>query len=112
MNVSPPGELDRVNERNALVKEFLSEVSTDLERLRAASTDPDALDSASWRRLQTTAHNIGVRAEALKLGVMQHCARELEQFAADVVTPTGSSKSASIQGAMIALEILELELQA
>ena len=112
MTAAPPGELDQVNERNALVMEFLTEVSTDLERLRAASLAPDALDSAAWRRLQTTAHNIAARAAALKLGVMQQCARELEQFSAEVIRPTDCDRSESVQGAMIALEILTLELQA
>jgi hypothetical protein len=112
MTVSPPGELDQVNERNALVTEFLSNVSRDLERLRSSSHDPDALDSAWWRRLQSTAHNIGARSEALKLGVMRRCALELEQFSAEVLTPTDSGASDSIQGAMIALEIVELELRA
>ena len=112
MTASPPGELDQVNERNALVMEFLTEVSGDLERLRAGSEDPDALDSASWRRIQTTAHNIGARAEALKLSVMQQCARELEEFATEVLKPTDSNKSEAIQGALIALEIVELELRA
>jgi hypothetical protein len=112
MTASPPGQLGQANERNALVVEFLTELSGDLERLRSGSKEPDALDSATWRRLQTTAHNIAARAEALKLGVLQQCARELEQFAVEVLKPTDSSKSESIHGAMIALEILELELQA
>jgi hypothetical protein len=112
MSVSPPGELDQVKQRNALIMEFITEVSRDLERLRAGRVHLDVPDSTSWRRLQTAAHNIGARAEGLKLGVLQLCARELEQFALEVLRPTDSDKSESIQGAMIALEMLDLELTA
>src|SRR5687767_5228238 len=110
MSVSPPGELDQVKQRNALIMEFITEVSRDLEGLRATGDHLDVRDSTSWRRLQNTAHNIGARAEGLNLGVLHLCARELEQFAVEVLRPTDSDKSESIQGAMIALEMLDLEL--
>jgi hypothetical protein len=112
MNDAPSGEKYQVSNRDALVMEFIIEVSRDVEQLRACNVDSGALDPTSWRRLQKSAHSIGVRAEALELGVLRLCAKELEQFAVEVLRPTGSDKSESIQGAMIALEMLDLELQA
>jgi len=90
--------------------EFIKEVSRDLEHWRASCANTREFDSATWRQLQNAAHNIGARAEGFKLGVMVACARELEQFALEVLTPTRSDKSESIKGAIIALEIMELEL--
>ena len=112
MNDSPPGEPDQANKQHVLIMEFITEVNRDLERLREGNADLAALLPASWRRLQITAHNIGARAEGLDLQVLQVCARELERFAMEVLTPTASDKSESIEGAMVALEMLDLELHA
>ena len=112
MNDSPPGEPDQTNKQHVLIMEFITEVNRDLERLREGNADLAALLPASWRRLQITAHNIGARAEGLDLQVLQVCARELERFAMEVLTPTASDKSESIEGAMVALEMLDLELHA
>jgi hypothetical protein len=92
--------------------EFIAEVNRDLQRLREGHADLDALHPTSWRRLQLAAHNIGARAEGLELQVLQSCARELEQLATEVLTPTPSDRSQSIEGAMVALEMLDLELRA
>jgi hypothetical protein len=112
MNDSPPGEPDQVDKRRVLIMEFITEVNRDLQRLREGNADLVALIPTSWRRLQIAAHNIGARAEGLELAVLQVCARELEQLALEVLTPTVSDRSESIEGAMVALEMLDLELQA
>jgi hypothetical protein len=112
MNDSPMGEKTQVTKHQALVMEFITEVNRDLERFRFENTDLAKLDANSWRKVLNAAHNIGARAEALKLGVLEICARELEQFATDVLKTPGSNKSEFIQGSMIAIEMLDLELNA
>lgn len=112
MKDSSGEEKDQVIKQHALVMEFITEGHVDLERFRLGATDLADLDPTSWRRLQHLAHNIGARAAALKLGVLQICARELEQFSIDVLKAASSDKSECIQGAMIALEMLDLELKA
>jgi hypothetical protein len=112
MNDSPPGEPDQVTKQHVLLMEFIIEVNRDVQRLREGAADLAALLPASWRRLQSTAHNIGARAEGLQLQVLQVCARELEQFAIQALAPTVSDKSETIEGAMVALEMLDLELHA
>src|SRR5438128_1780022 len=99
MNDSPGGEKSQANKHDALVMEFIIEVNRDLERIRLDNADLGALDPACWRRLQAAAHNIGARAAGLELQVLQLCALELEQFAVDVLMPTGLDKSESVQGA-------------
>ena len=105
-------EKDQVNKQNALVMEFITEANVDLERCRSGAADLAELDPTSWRRVQQLAHNVGARAAALKLGVLQICARELEQFSIDILKAGSADKSEYIQGAMIALEMLDLELKA
>jgi phage shock protein A len=112
MNDSPRGEPDQASKPRALIMEFITEVNRDLQRLREGNADLVAMNPTSWRRLQTAAHNIGARAGRLELQVLQVCARELEQFAMEVLTPTASDRSRSIEGAMVALEMLDLELHA
>ena len=112
MNDSPPGEPGHVDKQHVLIMEFITEVNRDLERLREGNADLVALHPSSWRGLQMVAHNIGARARGLDLQVLQVCARELEQFAVEVLTPTVADKSVSIEGAMVALEMLDLELHA
>jgi hypothetical protein len=112
MNDSRGGEKGQGNKHDALVMELITEVNCTLERIRLDNADLGALDPASWRRLQNAAHNIGARAAGLDLQVLQLCALELEQFAVDVLMPSGLDKSESVQGAMVALEALDLELHA
>jgi hypothetical protein len=112
MKDSSGEEKDQVNKQNALTMEFITEANVDLERLRLGAMDLAELEPTSWRRVQHLAHNIGARAAALKLGVLQICARELEQFSIDVLKAGSTDRSECIQGAMVALEMLDLELQA
>ena len=60
--------------------EFLGDATRDVERMRALVADLERGDAAAWTRVQTIAHNLGARSLALKLGVMNACARELEQL--------------------------------
>jgi hypothetical protein len=110
MTDSPRGEPDQLNKQHALIMEFITDVNRDLQRLREGNADLVSMNPAAWRRLQVAAHNIGARAEGLELQVLQACARELEQFAMEVLTPTAAGKSGSIEAAMVALEMLDLEL--
>jgi hypothetical protein len=112
MNDSPPGEPDQVDKQHVLIMEFITEVNRDLERLREGNADLVALHPTSWRGLQIVAHNIAARAEGLELRVLQVCAWELEQLVIEVLTPTAADKSEGIEAAMIALEMLNLELLA
>jgi hypothetical protein len=112
MNDSPRGETDHVDKQQALITEFITDMNRELARLRAGSADLVALHPASWRGLQIAAHNIGARAEGLELQVLQTCARQLEGFAIEVLTPSASNKPESIEGAMVALEMLDLESRA
>ena len=60
--------------------EFLSDATRDVERMRGLVVELESGDAAAWTRVQTMAHNLGARSQALKLGVMTACARELEQL--------------------------------
>jgi hypothetical protein len=63
-----------------MLDEFLSDATRDVERMRGLVADLDAGDAAAWGRVQVMAHNLAARALALKLGVLNACARELEQL--------------------------------
>jgi hypothetical protein len=69
-----------------------------------------ALDTNEWGRTQRTAHNIAARAHALDQGVLASCARELERFAGAIVAGNLAEQTAALQGAEIAIEIIDLEL--
>jgi len=62
------------------LEEFLSDAARDVERMRARVPELDAGNAAAWAHVQNMAHNLGARSQALKLGVMNACARELEQL--------------------------------
>jgi hypothetical protein len=63
-----------------MLDEFLGDATRDLERMRGLIPALEAGDATAWGRVQNTAHNLAARAMALKLGVLNECARELEQF--------------------------------
>jgi HPt (histidine-containing phosphotransfer) domain-containing protein len=63
-----------------VLDEFLSDATRDVELMRARVADLDAGDATAWAHVQNTAHNLAARAMALKLGVLNACARELEQL--------------------------------
>lgn len=62
------------------LEEFLGDATRDVERMRALVPELEADDAAAWARVQNMAHNLGARSQALKLGIMNACARELEQL--------------------------------
>jgi hypothetical protein len=96
--------------QNQLKLEFVTEVRQHLDWMQSASSQLEALDLISWGRIHNIAHNIGARAEALNLGVMQSCARELEQFATSVTRGPADERTNNVERAMVAIETLELEL--
>jgi hypothetical protein len=62
------------------VDEFLRDATRDVERMRGLLPELEAGDAAAWARVQNLAHNLAARSLALKLGVMNACARELVQL--------------------------------
>jgi len=60
--------------------EFLSDATRDVERMRSLVISLETGDTAAWPQVQNLAHNVAARSLALKLGVMNACARELEQL--------------------------------
>jgi hypothetical protein len=111
MKDAPPGG-KKVSQHDQLIREFVNEVSRDLKRLLARGNELRDLDPISWRRVQTTAHHIAGRAGQLQLQVLAHCARELEEFAARILSATHADRSESVHAAMIAFEMIHLELKA
>jgi hypothetical protein len=71
--------LERERQRKQL-DEFLGDATRDVERMRALVPELEAGDVAAWARVQNMAHNLDARSQALKLGLMNACARELEQL--------------------------------
>jgi hypothetical protein len=72
--------VDRQRHRHQL-DEFLGDATRDVERMRGLMAELEAGDTAAWSRVQNLSHNLAARAQALKLGVMNAAARELERFA-------------------------------
>jgi hypothetical protein len=71
--------VERERRRHQL-EEFLVDATRDSERMRALLAELEAGDPAAWSRVQNIAHNLGARALALKLGLLNACARELERL--------------------------------
>jgi hypothetical protein len=71
--------VERERQRHQL-EEFLVDATRDSERMRALLAELEAGDPAAWSRVQNIAHNLGARALALKLGLLNACARELERL--------------------------------
>lgn len=71
--------IERDRQRTQL-EEFLGDAQRDVERMRAMESELEAGDAAAWDRVQNLAHNLAARSMGLKLGVLNACARELEQL--------------------------------
>ena len=95
-----------------LVLELLQYARCELSVMRTAAAVPEAKDAQAWQRTSIAAHNIAVRAEALRLGVLQRCASELELLTTAILNETKSGRHSPVELAMIAIETLELELSA
>src|SRR5438105_3218622 len=95
------------------LSEFLADATRDVERMRAMEPELEASDAASWDRVQILAHNLAARSLALKLGVLNACARELEQLTEDRAkgTPLDTFFKQCVVGAIetLALEIDQLK---
>lgn len=93
--------------------EFLGDATRDVERMRAMEPELEAGDPASWDRVQNLAHNLAARSLALKLGVLNACARELEQLTEERQkgAPLDSFFKQCVVGAIetLALEIDQLK---
>jgi hypothetical protein len=63
--------------------EFLADANQDVARMRGMESELEAGDVAAWERLQMLAHNLAARSQILKLGVLNACARELQQLVDD-----------------------------
>ena len=112
MNDTPLKGTTKLQERERLILEFIDIAQRDVELMRSASGDLDRLDLMSWRRVELTAHNLAARAGALKLGVLERAALELEQFALAVLSNDNQEKSKSVDSGQVAIETIALELQA
>src|SRR5687767_15018375 len=95
--------------REQLARAFVREVRDELDRIRATTAELEAFDISAWHRVQTAAHNIGARAQAVGLAVLTSCARELEQFSGAMLSGDARDRSYTMQRAMVALEALDLE---
>ena len=105
-------EAARERRRNQLIRELLEDACHDVARRQAVPSTLGGSDSISWRRIQNVAHNLGARAAALDLGVLQMCAQELEQFATVMLEDTSDGKDRALEAAMVAIETISLELEA
>jgi hypothetical protein len=122
MNEFRPPQAVQARLHDQLVLELVREVRLQLELMRAAAAALEAQDVAAWRGTNTAAHNIAARADALRLGVLRSCARELERFSAAILDGkaldgksldgAAGADAGLVQRAMVAIETLELELQA
>jgi HPt (histidine-containing phosphotransfer) domain-containing protein len=101
---------ERIRKRLDLVQELVRETGVEMARLRASTAALEAMDKNEWERAQRLAHNIAARAQALDLGVLARCARELERFAGAIVAREPGGQTLALQGAAIAIETIDLEL--
>lgn len=101
---------ERTRDRLVLVLELVREAGVEMARIRASTAALEALDRNEWERTQRLAHNIAARAQALDLGVLASCARELQRFAGTLVTGDPNGQTVALQGAAIAIEAIDLEL--
>jgi len=93
------------------VEEFLGDARQDVARLRGLVPELEAGDLATWARLQTIAHNLAARSQILKLGILNACARELQQLV-DERQKGAAVDNFFLQCVNSAIETLALEIEA
>jgi len=93
------------------VEEFLGDARQDVARLRSMVPELEAGDLATWARLQTIAHNLAARSQILKLGILNACARELQQLV-DERQKGAAIDNFFLQCVNSAIETLALEIEA
>jgi hypothetical protein len=103
---------ERTRDRLVLVQELVRDAGAELTRIRQSTAALEAQDTIVWERTQRWAHNIAARAQALNLGVLASCARELERFSGAIVVGGPKGKAVTLQSAAIAIEAIDLELRA
>jgi hypothetical protein len=101
---------ERNRDRLALIQELVREAAAEMALARSNSATSEAPDRNEWERTQRLAQNIAARAQALDLGVLASCARELERFAGAVAAGGPAGHIGALQGAAIAIETIDLEL--
>lgn len=101
---------DRVA-RERLVREFLDDATRDLQRMRGLAVRLEANYAVAWGEVQNLAHNIAARAATLKFGLLNACARELENLADENLA--GAPVDAFfMQCSSSAIETIALEIDA
>jgi hypothetical protein len=103
---------ERTPEHLALVQELVREVGVAIARVRESTAALRARDGNEWERTHQLAQAITARAQALNLGVLAGCARELERFAGAIASGDPGGHALAMQGAAIAVETIDLELSA
>jgi hypothetical protein len=74
-----PQTVERERYRQQL-DDFLDHAGQDVGRMRGMVFELEAGEAATWERLENIAHNLAARSQVLKLGVLNACARELQQL--------------------------------
>jgi len=101
---------ERNRDRLVLVRELVREAAVEMARIRTGTPPLETLDRHGWEHSRRLAHNIAARAQALDLGVLAACARELERFAGGVALADSKDQAVALQGAAIAIETIDLEV--
>jgi hypothetical protein len=79
--------------------------------MRGLAVRLEAGDAAAWGEIQILAHNIAARALTLKLGLLNACARELENLADEKLA--GAAVDAFFMQCMSSgIETIALEIEA
>ena len=97
--------------RERQLREFLDDATRDLQRTRGLAARLEANDAAAWGEVQNLAHNIAARALTLKLGLLNACARELENLADENLAGTPAD-AFFMQCTSSAIETIALEIEA
>lgn len=96
--------------RERQVREFLDDATRDLQRMRGMAVRLEAGEAAAWGEVQLLAHNIAARALTLKLGLLNACARELENLA-DERLAGAAIDAFFMQCVSSAIETIALEIE-
>jgi hypothetical protein len=102
--------VERDRQRQQL-DEFLADASQDVGRMRSLIPDLEAGERGAWDRLENIVHNLAARSQILKLGVLNACARELQQLVEER-QKGGALDTFFRQCVSSAIETIALELDA
>jgi hypothetical protein len=79
--------------------------------MRSMLPELEAGQAAAWERLENIAHNLAARSQLLKLGVLNACARELQQLVEERQRG-GTLDTFFLQCVSSAVETIALEVDA